>query len=809
MADTQQTPKKQRKGGGGEEVAALAGLSPAGSTPSPGAAAGAVAAQQQQQQPAAAGPRWMASQPLEAGGSNEAALLAAAGGTPTGAREAVTDAAKAFRELRVRPGRTGSGPVDGEGGGRGGAGAAPLERPSSPKKRKASYNIDKEFILKDDKVKRNADTQGDISQARGQLGQLLFEFSQIELNRDLLDAIKRTESKTGRSGGRAPVPHSRLDRAAFEVAVADAAELLQAQLNSVEAHCEDAALRGAILRTYAVQAIAAFADEDSDSDEDGSQQGKGSDSSDDENADSNSQRQRGGSSSLDGPAAAAASAEAGSQSQDMLARPASAAGCHSPLNAPAGPQQQQQEQQAALVPGVAMLASPSRPQPAGSAAGQASSSILPDAPSDSALEDTATARQQDQGGGAAQRAPAPGGGAGQQLPAQHHQLEHAADDGLQRMRMLSLEAEGSVQQQSGEAEAGYDGPTDMIRSPAPVTSRRMPLAPAPAVPAAHRMALAQEQGPGTAAAAAAAGACMAAELEEARQLAVGTHTQPLGRQEQQQAAQQLQEQQEQQQESSEGHSTGQTSSAAPEPPKRQRRSGDLLPPLFERSSQQRRHNQQQGQQLQAAAAAAPQAAPAPAAAQQQGDTQGAAVAQRAAILGNLHPGAAGERRRRLHHVVAPPHDLAPEGPAPGEDAAAGGGAAGAPPLQEAAEEGGVASDATLRAPLRAGHSNSSVWGSTLVCADLTVNDVASQYWPFLRSAMRGQAATLQAGDRALVANLVQVLGDTISDAYIAEAGHGRWRRPSAEVKSLVAATAFDDFFRAQNGAESEGASLGP
>lgn len=42
-----------------------------------------------------------------------------------------------------------------------------------------------------------ADTQGDISQARGQLGQLLFEFSQIELNRDLLDAIKRTESKTG------------------------------------------------------------------------------------------------------------------------------------------------------------------------------------------------------------------------------------------------------------------------------------------------------------------------------------------------------------------------------------------------------------------------------------------------------------------------------------------------------------------------------------------------------------------------------------------------------------------------------------
>ena len=45
-----------------------------------------------------------------------------------------------------------------------------------------------------------------------------------------------------------------------------------------------------------------------------------------------------------------------------------------------------------------------------------------------------------------------------------------------------------------------------------------------------------------------------------------------------------------------------------------------------------------------------------------------------------------------------------------------------------------------------------------------------------------------------------------ADAYMAEAGVGR--RPAAEVKSLVAATAFDDFFRAQNAAESSGASLG-
>lgn len=151
---------------------------------------------------------------------------------------APADAAKAFRELRVRPGRapsplrTGGGERDREQPreARERGGGLP-ERPPSPKKRKASYNIDKEFILKDDKVKRNtgaagggglewvdgtrlnkqpffpssllpcssccavllargttvclarlppaADTQGDISQARGQLGQLLFEFSQV------------------------------------------------------------------------------------------------------------------------------------------------------------------------------------------------------------------------------------------------------------------------------------------------------------------------------------------------------------------------------------------------------------------------------------------------------------------------------------------------------------------------------------------------------------------------------------------------------------------------------------------------------
>lgn len=73
------------------------------------------------------------------------------------------DAAKAFRELRVRPGRAAS-PLRAGGGGeqreqRERGGGLP-ERPPSPKKRKASYNIDKEFILKDDKVKRNTGAAG-------------------------------------------------------------------------------------------------------------------------------------------------------------------------------------------------------------------------------------------------------------------------------------------------------------------------------------------------------------------------------------------------------------------------------------------------------------------------------------------------------------------------------------------------------------------------------------------------------------------------------------------------------------------------
>ena len=157
------------------------------------------------------------------------------------------------------------------------------------------------------------------------------------------------------------------------------------------------------------------------------------------------------------------------------------------------------------------------------------------------------------------------------------------------------------------------------------------------------------------------------------------------------------------------------------------------------------------------------------------------------------------------------------------------------------------------------HSDSSVWGSTLVCADLTVNDVASHYWPFLRSAMQGQVGMrvelgavsqtsqlpapgesrpsllnlailtcrppafvqtfqLHEDDEALVASLVAALGDTIAQSYARHAGPGSGSsaalsghvsvgdKPSPDLKSLVAATAFDDLFRDRLMAESSGAS---
>ena len=60
----------------------------------------------------------------------------------------VAEAARAFRQLRVRPQGATSGADHSRAG-------SPLGQPRSPKKRKATGRLDKEFILKDDKVKRS------------------------------------------------------------------------------------------------------------------------------------------------------------------------------------------------------------------------------------------------------------------------------------------------------------------------------------------------------------------------------------------------------------------------------------------------------------------------------------------------------------------------------------------------------------------------------------------------------------------------------------------------------------------------------
>ena len=479
----------------------------------------------------------------------------------------------------------------------------------------------------------------------------------------------------------------------------------------------------------------------------------GGTSSDDENADSNSRRQqRTGSSSQNGPSYGAQGRQGGALSgsagsQDGMG---AAAACE-----PHGGRRGRADWLPAR-PGSSSggaMASPSR-HVAVSTAEQASSSFLPDAPPESALEDTATAGQREQLAGAQrlQQQQEERQQQQQQGPLQGQRQQDDGDGMQQRMRMLSLEAEGSVQPQSSAAGGDEeDGPTDMVRSPAPVTSRRMPLPPtmpvggaaglaadlpqqssgarrAPLLPAPDGEALEGGAGSRRASPAPDGEARMAAVLQEARQLALGASSFGQQRQAQRRQAQQVQQEQAAQQESSEGGSGGQASSAAPEPPKRQRRSGDLLPPVFEHSSQQRH-------------AAAPRRASDPGA-------TAAAAEQRAAILGSIHLQPGQEQQQQQQQQQAQ-QQAGAGAPAAGIPAQAGGAGIQQPDAAPADEAGqapeagpdGLASDATLRQGLpRAAHSGSSVWGSTLVCADLTVNDVASQYWPFLRSAMQGQVS---------------------------------------------------------------------
>ncbi|KAK2078907.1 hypothetical protein QBZ16_002597 [Prototheca wickerhamii] len=111
------------------------------------------------------------------------------------------------------------------------------------------------------------------------------------------------------------------------------------------------------------------------------------------------------------------------------------------------------------------------------------------------------------------------------------------------------------------------------------------------------------------------------------------------------------------------------------------------------------------------------------------------------------------------------------------------------------------------------------WGSSLVCADLTINDIGSRYWPFRRgaageargAARRRAARSAQGSPRPASADqrwleadgprfdrLIGELVDGLTDA-IGEALRGEQGADSAAyhpgVQSLVAATAFDDVLR--------------
>eukprot|EP00887_Chlorella_sp_A99_P000055 scaffold16.g55.t1 len=821
----------------------------------------------------------------EAGDSNEAGD--GGGPRPPGAApepRAVTDAAKAFRELRVRPAHSGSD--------RGAADRAP---PSPQKKRKATSGLDKEFILKDDKVKRATDAQGDIAAARGPLGQLLFEFSQIELNRDLLEAIKRTESKTGRLGRAAS--SSALDRPAFEAVVAEACELLQAHLATVEAHTESGTRRGAILRSYA--AIAAFADEsDSDSELEEEEEEKGGEGEEGERA----EQRRG---PRDRPGAAAAEPAGAADSDGEGAGLGALAGRGgSPLS---------------RSPSAAALHSPPRGAlqhlPAGSAAGErASSSVLPDAPPDSALEDTAgmAGMQQPRG-----QAPPPGGGVASVAGSAQHsgRGQGARGRGGGRGPGLSDGSEMAPCSSGHDAAMGVPSdatPEDMVRacgvgeqcaecgwqrawgpgqpaccvppawgggcrappprracqvrSPAPVDSRPEPpslemlhlhtqpraqhprqvqytqqeaAGPGPgaeAEPWPHPQQAAAAAGPGAEAgpwphpqqaaatagpgaeagpwlhpqqAAAAAGPGAEAEARAPREGPhVGAAPRPPrphhGLQTKREASG-----------VAGADSSGRTGSgpAAGEHAKRQRKGSGLLGPPLQRLAgvaeapppagfgDELEEEEEEGEE------------------EGEGATTGG-LRRRLALSPEAAPRPAAEAAGRSPGGVGAAADA--PGAAADAGAASGAGvpAAGAVPEAAAPEpqeqrEPNNASEATRRAGGRGpAHqpSASSVWGSTLVCADLTVNDVASQYWPFLRSAMRGQAPELHEDDRELIQALVGALSEAIAAAYAARAGGGgggrrpSGARPSPDLKSLAAATAFDDLFRDRCAAESPGAS---
>ncbi len=110
--------------------------------------------------------------------------------------------------------------------------------------------------------------------------------------------------------------------------------------------------------------------------------------------------------------------------------------------------------------------------------------------------------------------------------------------------------------------------------------------------------------------------------------------------------------------------------------------------------------------------------------------------------------------------------------------------------------GGSGGDGTGSDPSAA--AAPAAWGPSLVCADLTLHEVASQYWPSFKAAGKGRqgAAELSHEEQARVEELTEALERAILGAVGPEgAAPVRRRLKNAKVKSLAAASAFDELLR--------------
>jgi hypothetical protein len=125
--------------------------------------------------------------------------------------------------------------------------------------------------------------------------------------------------------------------------------------------------------------------------------------------------------------------------------------------------------------------------------------------------------------------------------------------------------------------------------------------------------------------------------------------------------------------------------------------------------------------------------------------------------------------------------------------------------------GKAAEDVVIGQP-PAGHAGHAApraaWGASLVCADLTLHDVASTWWPGMPqplgelTAKALKEASVEGGSAGPILplqDLTRALEESITKAYMdsVQTKEGKSLRLTTGMKSLVAATAFDELIRDQ------------